>query len=258
MLPWPASVKERSQANASRRRMTPATSKLRSMRDEGRVPLRVPPSRHLRSVWRSVLMRVAPGPVGSKDRPDVVVGIVHLVTVTAVSDFQIDRFPMRPVDEVVRRTAGGKTEAHAWMQVLLAVLGHEDEIPLDDIHEFILPAVAVKQRGGAARRQCRQIHSEIAKAEEIAKRALDAPSHELCECLWIGCRPGAGRGRFGDDSAVHSYLHDHRCNTCRANARNDARFSTSTCRRLPCGARHPRGEENSRQIVGRQALFTKR
>jgi hypothetical protein len=178
-------------------------------------------------------MHVSPGPVGSQDCPDVVVGIAHLVTVTAVSDFQIESFLIGPVDEVVRSAAGRKSKAHAWVQVLLAVLGHENEISLEHVQEFILPAVAVKERRGAARRQCRQIHPEIAKAEGVAERALDAPTHEPGERLRIRCRPDAGRGRFGDDGAVHKYLHDHGWNGRHAKADDNAGLSTSTPRRFP-------------------------
>ena len=77
--------------------------------------------------------------------------------------------PVALVLQVMRGSVGGKARDHAGPKRCLAVVGEQVRFALENINEFILPRVPVMQRRSGARRQTRQIGSEIAQAEEVAE-----------------------------------------------------------------------------------------
>jgi len=90
-------------------------------------------------------MREDPTPIGTEYRLDVIAGVAHLITRTPIANLQNRCVVVRAIDEMVPRAAGGKAEAHAGMQMLLTVVGDQHEVTLENIDEFVLPAVSVKE-----------------------------------------------------------------------------------------------------------------
>src|SRR5436190_20967119 len=84
-------------------------------------------------------------------------------------------------------------------------------MPLQDVDEFVLPAVRMAKGGDSARGQPREVDVEVGEAEEVAQRTLLAPLHQLRERRGID-RLSRARRRFGGNDGDgegffrHAYL----------------------------------------------------
>ena len=78
-----------------------------------------------------------------------------------------------------------KACAHPWRERDLAPVRHQCGVALQDVDEFILLAVPVKQRRLSAGMQGGQVYAEVLETEQIAKRAFFALGHSAEEWLRI-------------------------------------------------------------------------
>jgi len=138
------------------------------------------------------------------ERPsDVVVGVDDRIPGIAVAYLKVGHIMPGAVDKVVGVTRTGfEPRAHAGAQRRLARIRHQNGLTLDDVDEFILAHMGVAQRRHAARRQARQVHSEIGQTEGIAERPPFAPRHPRGEGLGIAAAGAAARHRSGFDRGL--------------------------------------------------------
>jgi hypothetical protein len=85
--------------------------------------------------------------LGAEHCLKVIVWIGNLITSAPVTDLEIAGILVGAINEVVCCAAGREPEAHAGLEVLLAIVGRKHKLALENIDKFILPAMAVEEGG---------------------------------------------------------------------------------------------------------------
>src|SRR5262245_720387 len=97
------------------------------------------------SVGRPVFSRKNPLALRAERGLKVILGIGHLVARRSVADLQKNDFLVGAIDQLMCRSAGRKAETHPGREMLLAVVGHQHSLTLEDVDEFVLLAVPVEE-----------------------------------------------------------------------------------------------------------------
>ena len=85
--------------------------------------------------------------VGIRRRLDVIIRIGDFVSGGAVAEFEKDNIGLRAIKHLVRHALRRKSGAHAGTQLRLPPVGEKRRFAFEDINEFVLPAVSMKERG---------------------------------------------------------------------------------------------------------------
>lgn len=114
-------------------------------------------------------------------RDEIVLGIFAAVVFAPVTDLEIFNWFVGPVHEVVRRTAGPETDAHARSKGVLAAIGAQSGMTGKHEDELLLHRMAMEQRRLRAGCKGSEVHAKAGQTKRITQRTLH-PSFDLrCE-----------------------------------------------------------------------------
>ena len=130
--------------------------------------LRAVRNRAVASIGSPILVSEPPFAVATHDRTNVVRRIAHFVACRAIPYLQEDHAGRCPVDELVGCAAGGKADAHPWCQRRFTFIRDQCRRAVEDVDEFILLAVTMKEGRLTPWEQRRQVYAEILEAEPWA------------------------------------------------------------------------------------------
>src|SRR5467141_2827932 len=112
------------------------------------------------------------------DPHEVIVRVERRVAIEPRADLEVSRRTRRAVDEMMRVALARRiARARACPQRLLAGIGHENDLALQHIDEFVFQRVPVTQCRLAAGTERHQVDAELGQAAGFAQPLLGAVSH---------------------------------------------------------------------------------
>ena len=136
-------------------------------------------------VRRAILVYKLPLSVNHQ-RLQVIVWVAAFITRRSVSDFEVDNFFLRFVDQPMA-IAGASLESstHVRRQSHLTFVSVKRGVPSHDVNELVLLGMRVTQRRRRFRRKPGEIHTEIGEAKQITQWLLSPACHSGRERLRI-------------------------------------------------------------------------
>src|SRR5207249_9740532 len=115
----------------------------------------------------------------------------------AVPDLEVERRTVGAVHEVMAvGDARRETRGHPRAERLLARVGDQRDLPVEDVDELVLARVPVPLRRPGARAEAPQVDAEVREPDRVAERALGAVAARGVERRRIRGPGLLGHGRW--------------------------------------------------------------